>query len=902
MEVGIIGKGFVYSEKVKELKKTRKEGQKVYSGKSNRKCFIRTISLCLVVFFAAFSIIQPETSLANKFTSIGQHLATQGMGVDGIDRSLELRVSEAGMLESTVIRKIRKNPEVLFQPEDPSNNLFSKLMHGKPVTAYFSRSKRLDIKGVFEDKDIRGIFLIPSRVGENPYLLHVTYYNDGKLKCHVYEEKDVGPYFRELADEEILTEEEADELKDRLFEECQKQEGEIYFVDSTDEAVQAVKVFLEMIGAKFSGRNLQEITEAGRLRLPEDPKAEGIDVAAYQDNEKTRAEYILKGMLSLIHHDYNMALKPFQVFWKLWKKDEEGTFDIDEVDYDLKVSVIQAEEGMDKKEGSNEGGMRFASHAYSNMPYLKAYKLEDCQETVDEFLRILREVAVHELPPDLKRQYELFSMNQDLDELVSEDRFEEAARLRDKMRALEGEMGILPDDRDENLRKYEKIFDSIPGLNPDNIKFTNISDGMLPTDIITRPNGRTIVRVNENFIKIMQHMSKKGLKGQSCKVTAVDVLRDFRRYNFENPRVEYGDLYESIIYSIAIHTVRGHFSIRENGVARFETSEERAQSQRGRRLGYNNILAMSFYWVVILEAEEGQVPGERLKVFMENNPEVYKELTPEERETMPLHLSALFVQLAREGNLQFFPFKMMETGMTAKDVEQIFKKYPNSASNEGKAQQEEDWDLKANREKNRDFWAHAVVDIFLSGEGAKKRIETGQKKMLILGTDWIKDKQLMLLQPLIQKLKQLGDEGAVNVVWQRPGESDEDFASRAITEKSKLKVKVKDVVIMGSVKTVSQTVFDGMRGRDDEDENSAFFIGVDGKKLESDSFVRLLEMVTLAMRMASGHTPSGHPQIRVGKVGFRSALFILIPDAEKIDPKEAIENPYEGQLRIIKAA
>lgn len=543
---------------------------------------------------------------------------------------------------------------------------------------------------------------------------------------------------------------------------------------------------------------------------------------------------------------------------------------------------------------SNEGGMRFAGKAYTQMPDMRSYELHDCGETIKDIRGVLRAVAEYRLPEHLKLAYkkyrnrmklekELASLKKELDKTVKDEKFEEAAKVKERIGKIKRE---IKDGRASVSEKDIKIFNSIPGLNPDNTRIklfsVNNTSSLLPTDRVRVENGVAITEFNENFVKFMHHLASIGMKSPKG-----DVL-EYPRDDIEHPRV-LGNFWYSIIYSIATHTIDGHFEIHENGVARFIADESHAQRRRGNSHAYINKLVIWFYLITLVE--QNSIPQDRLKNhFMKVYEEYFKEgLSKEEFEKFGEHITDMVLQFKDQGVSPYGTLRYIDTGMTPKDVDSILNEYPDTASNEGAPE-------------THDKWAHAIADIFLEGEKAKEAIASGEKKMLILGTDWIKDKQLTLIQPLIQRIKQLGEQGAVNVVWQRQGEDSKSFALRAMRAKVDLGVRAKDMVIMGSVEGVNQQAFEGLRARDEFDKDSAFFVGMDGKRLDDDSFVRLLEAITFAMRMASGQKTLNHPKIMVGEAGPRMALFILIPDAEKIDPREAIENPYKNQLKIIRAA
>ena len=281
--------------------------------------------------------------------------------------------------------------------------------------------------------------------------------------------------------------------------------------------------------------------------------------------------------------------------------------------------------------GSNEGTIIFRRDAYEQVLEFSAVDINDCDETIRDVKNIFSDVARHE--------------------------------LNDHNAAV---------DRDEKEKKISAA--DMPGMNPDKIQVVRFLDRcLLPTDVVT---GDGTIRLNENFVRLLFLMSMKGMRGKTGRI------EDWPR---TTQRRFLGELYASIIYSLALHTIRGHFPINEWGFALFDSNEATAQVERGRKHAYVNVLAMLFYWLYCVE--HCPRPDLRLEVFMVKHPEVFARLSKDEIRKLPEHLEALFWDFAgkNKAGKRVFPIKISNkpTGLTHKDIAEVMSKYPNPVSNEG---------------------------------------------------------------------------------------------------------------------------------------------------------------------------------------------------------------------------
>ncbi|MFC1549057.1 hypothetical protein ACFL5E_03765, partial [Candidatus Omnitrophota bacterium] len=107
-----------------------------------------------------------------------------------------------------------------------------------------------------------------------------------------------------------------------------------------------------------------------------------------------------------------------------------------------------------------------------------------------------------------------------------------------------------------------------------------------------------------------------------------------------------------------------------------------------------------------------------------------------------------------------------------------------------------------------------------------------------------------------------------------------------------------NVVVLGSETTIQSDEFNELRSTDTE--RKAFLAGIDPKNLTEKSYVKVLEMFTLAIKLAFDEIDVvDAPRIQATRIGPR--LWIFIPEAEPFDFKE-LKQIYETQRQILLAA
>ncbi|MGB3082943.1 MAG: hypothetical protein WBB86_08180, partial [Candidatus Omnitrophota bacterium] len=176
----------------------------------------------------------------------------------------------------------------------------------------------------------------------------------------------------------------------------------------------------------------------------------------------------------------------------------------------------------------------------------------------------------------------------------------------------------------------------------------------------------------------------------------------------------------------------------------------------------------------------------------------------------------------------------------------------------------------------------------------------GQKIILALETDWIPEEQQTFIRTLVQELDKLEGKGPIEVV--RASKSDlavqleekiEEEKARGIAHEDVLK----NVVVLAGEDTIRTDRFlQTIKGE-------AFMAGVNASQLTGDSYVRILEMITMAVRSATGQELiSRHYGIEVKYPDeYDPRTVIFIPRAEKVDP-ESRTKIYDKQRKLLSAA
>jgi hypothetical protein len=197
-------------------------------------------------------------------------------------------------------------------------------------------------------------------------------------------------------------------------------------------------------------------------------------------------------------------------------------------------------------------------------------------------------------------------------------------------------------------------------------------------------------------------------------------------------------------------------------------------------------------------------------------------------------------------------------------------------------------------------WAHSFLDFALESPHAARLQERKEKTILVLETDWIPEDQRGYIQQLVQEFNRINGKGPIEIVR---------TSSKDLTTQLEGKIKeaqkggkgrdeiLKNVVVLASRKTVEEnTLLKQINGK-------AFIAGIDNSQLNENSYIRLLEMATMALRCAYGQKPiSSHPNIGIEYVeGSNMRTVIFLPKAEPVEVED-LKEIYKLQLKLLAAA
>lgn len=156
-----------------------------------------------------------------------------------------------------------------------------------------------------------------------------------------------------------------------------------------------------------------------------------------------------------------------------------------------------------------------------------------------------------------------------------------------------------------------------------------------------------------------------------------------------------------------------------------------------------------------------------------------------------------------------------------------------------------------------------------------------QPLIVALGTSWIKGYekgrylQYDALNPLLASLRTYCESKGIPFVI----DDDDKLLARINAEKAKDGRSGAKVVVLAGKDTVASDEFATLRN----DEKNAFVVGVDNQELTTDSYIRLMEMLTLALKLSAGLEVSlDNAHITITRDNERH-LYIFLPHAEPMD-------------------
>ncbi|MFH1412267.1 MAG: hypothetical protein ABIG55_06425, partial [Candidatus Omnitrophota bacterium] len=161
----------------------------------------------------------------------------------------------------------------------------------------------------------------------------------------------------------------------------------------------------------------------------------------------------------------------------------------------------------------------------------------------------------------------------------------------------------------------------------------------------------------------------------------------------------------------------------------------------------------------------------------------------------------------------------------------------------------------------------------------------------MLGTSWIKgyveDRYLQYdaLNPLISDVRRFCADKGIPFITKE----DKDLIS-AINE---ARVRDKDAKI---VVLAGKDIIEDKEFKDIVNDDKIFFAGVDNSRLTTDSYMRLMEMMTLTLKLAFNKPVDlDNPNILIEKSKKFTNVYVFVPDAEPMD-YERLKEIYRAQI------
>ncbi|GEM_PF-6781516 len=168
-----------------------------------------------------------------------------------------------------------------------------------------------------------------------------------------------------------------------------------------------------------------------------------------------------------------------------------------------------------------------------------------------------------------------------------------------------------------------------------------------------------------------------------------------------------------------------------------------------------------------------------------------------------------------------------------------------------------------------------------------------QPIILALGTSWIKGYekgrhlQYDAVNPLITSIREFCREKGITFI----DRDDSGLLGAINTEMDKEGKKDAKVIVLAGKDTVTSDEFETLRSSD-----NIFMAGVDNGKLTVDSYMRLMEMMTLTLQLAFGRDIDlENPNILIKKHDRFANVYIFIPNAEPMD-YEVLKEIYRVQI------
>ncbi len=588
--------------------------------KYGRKGYIYICTLLMAAFF--ISSVVPYYIYGKGAYRIGVNLSpvsrVNPLFYDDLDDEL--------MLGAFLRTKVEADPGILFT-DDVSQNKRTNL-GTKIIKVPFERSEPFEVKSSSESSNsLKNIVIVPCEISDDRRktfkYAFVFLYGDDRVEISLRTEKEKDVYIQNLRKAGGISEKEAQRLISEL---SPKNFPSLWFSELSDKSVRDVMSFLKAAGMKKLNDRFQELIASNGLFFKEKSDIALVQGAIKIDDQKDQtkiAEAILSSILARKNVPKISISKFLAAFSDFRKKKQD--YSIDEDNPELIPYVLDIEQSPNI--ALNEGYMKFPDSAYGRIvaPVVKMKDYDKLREqVVYDFVDVFNKVAEHEMKHH--------------NELVPEGKRIVFSRMP----------GITLKDKETGIDIYR-------------FRTKHLSENILPSVIA---DDKGVIWLNYNFMILLMRLYELGLHTS---------LGDITTSNRKEP---IGNLYESIMYAIAFHEIRGHFHFTEEGNIIFNPDEKWAQAERGRSMEYNNMLAIGFLWTVPIMGETRYFP-DVIDELIEEYPELVRNLTREEKKRFSTDLAKFGLVLQKKG---FFTSEKLshadkvETTGTKEEMEEIVKR------------------------------------------------------------------------------------------------------------------------------------------------------------------------------------------------------------------------------------
>ena len=817
------------------------------------------------------------------------------------------------MLESLILFRLKQYPGILAGVEGHGGDIFSN-MGERTLEVHFSDALSMEVKRGDGNEDMERIFAVPCLINSREFFVSIIVFKDGSVKVEASRVGD-GAYDKSYSIKKTL----GDRLKTLT-----DADGPVYAaINITDKSVRLVVSFLERAGVDKIKDAFISVVKEGRVFVTEGAV---FIFGGISSDKSLGGRERAWSMLEQLLLDSNVGTFDFvrNSFFDAFNDHcaDEESFDVKRFKEENGVLLSVLESGV-----ANEGGITFFSGAYKRAVDLGDVKMSDCQDAgvVDDIVKTISILVFNEA----------MAYNADKDNKIK----------------------ILPNNF------------------PHEIRATHLSEYIHPAVVVRSLSGESAkkgeILVNENFVKAMYML--RMLKGKAGDIlslpeyeyddewddeTPFDPVEDVSEVRLIRERERIGNLYESILYSIMLSTIRGGFRF-ENGAVVMNTDQEWAQGERGRKYRYVNVLSLLFFWLVMIESRKFASES-NIKMFLEQHKEITRGLSEDEIEMLPEHLLKLAHDLSDRGidvAYSGFPRVLMSDPMpgvvfgflnrnmapvSADEIARAFRSSNRAMIADSLDILEKAGAVTASGIKNAGgrYAGKAYVPVLTDrrqkddiqslltkydNASVKPEIASLRTEVLrIVDTRWAGDfLRIAAGSSVARRAIDMGNKMIIAIETDWVPDIQRDFIRELVREIaridgitvirgnfSEIAEKLKsvfdgvrapwdNVVVLAGEDTLDNVGFDGIRRYFDVD-NKALFVGVDAKNVKDNSYVRLMEMLATAVRMGRGQREYlDHPGIDVRKVGKRT--YIFTPEAEPLD-FTLIKMIYDAQKTSFSAA